>query len=353
MRPAALSRLAAAAAVALALAGCGKPGAAPPAPQVQAQAQSAAGSARHEQGRKIYNFRCYFCHGYSGDAQTLASTFVTPRPRDFKATSPEQLGRERMLDAVRHGRPGTAMAGFTGILTSEEMAIVTDFVRQEFMVAKAPNTRYHTAANGWPDHERYAAAFPFARGTIAIDDPAEQMTPQQRAGRVLFMASCVSCHDTATVRSPGVPWDPRPLSWPRNGFVPGDDKVDAVASATPYHLHDKAPVLSGLTPSQLRGEKLFQDNCAFCHGGDGTGRNWIGAFLEPHPRDLTSPEAMTGMTRARLTEAIREGLPQTSMPAWKSVLSAAEIEALADYIGRAFHPLAPAPGQPAAPAAPN
>ena len=37
----------------------------------------------HEAGRRVYNFRCYFCHGYSGDARTLAASMVQPAPRDF------------------------------------------------------------------------------------------------------------------------------------------------------------------------------------------------------------------------------------------------------------------------------
>ncbi len=41
----------------------------------------------HEQGRAVYNFRCYFCHGYSGDAKTLAATYLQPPPRDFSAAS--------------------------------------------------------------------------------------------------------------------------------------------------------------------------------------------------------------------------------------------------------------------------
>lgn len=339
-------RTAALLALCLALAACGQRPAPPAAAPAQAAAAPRDANGRHELGRSIYNFRCYFCHGYSGDAKTLASTYLSPRPRAFSLTDPSQLSRERMLASIRHGRENTAMLGFENILSADEIAAVADFVRQEFMVEKAANTRYHSAANGWPEHQRYAAAFPFANGSIALDDPVDAMTPEQRAGRRLYMASCVSCHDSSKVRNPDAPWDARPLSYPRNGFAPGDDKVDAVASATPYHLHDKGPRLDKLTVSERRGEKLFQDNCAFCHGGDGTGKNWIGAFLEPHPRDLTSPAAMGAMTRARLKGVIREGLPETSMPAWKSVLSEADIDALADYIGRAFHPLAPAtPGR--------
>ncbi|MES2149399.1 MAG: c-type cytochrome [Pseudomonadota bacterium] len=308
----------------------------------------------HELGRRIYNFRCYFCHGYSGNAQTLASTYLSPRPRDFSATTPDQLPRARMLEAVTNGHPGTAMRGFATILTGPEIAAVTDFVRQEFMVDKAANTRYHTPENGWPEHQRYQAAFPFATGKLMLDTPLAQLSAEQLAGRALFMSSCVSCHDRAAVQDAGAPWDARPLSYPRNGFVPGDapsgaslapaKMVDAITSATPYHLHDRAPQLASPTPLQLRGQFLFQNNCAFCHAADGSARNWIGSFLEPHPRDLTADANMAAMTPARLAGVIRNGLPGTSMPAWKTVLSEPDIEAVVAYVDRAFHRLArPAP----------
>jgi cytochrome c oxidase cbb3-type subunit 3 len=326
-------------ACAVLLAACSEHSAPVPAP---------APASSHEAGRRIYNFRCYFCHGYSGNAQTLASTYLSPRPRDFSATLPSALSRDSMLDAVRNGHAGTAMRGFAGLLAPAEIEAVTDFVRQEFMVDKAVNTRYHTAQNGWPDHERYAAAFPFATGALALDSAPEQLSATARAGRALFMASCISCHDRARVGEAGAAWDARPLSFPRNGFVPGDApsaagaaRVDAISSATPYHLHDKAPQLSSPSALELRGQDLFQNNCAFCHAADGSARNWIGSFLEPHPRDLTAPANMARMTRARLAGVIRDGLPGTSMPAWKSVLAEPDIAALVAYIDRAFHRLAP------------
>lgn len=300
-----------------------------------------AASQYHERGRAIYNFRCYFCHGYSGDAETLASTYLTPRPRNFAAMTPDQMSREQMLDSITNGRAGTAMKGFAEILSAEDIATVADFLRQEFVIDKARNTSYHTAANGWPNHERYQAAFPFATGKILLDAPAEGLTPEQRAGRKLFMASCVSCHDRAKVADEGVNWDLRPLSYPRNGFQPGDwpPKLDGMSSATPYSLHDRVPKIPDLSKLERQGEQLYQMNCAFCHAGNGTSRNWIGSFLEPHPRDLTSPQFMAGMTSERLAHVIREGLPETSMPAWKSVLTNEEISAVIAYISRAFHPV--------------
>lgn len=315
---------------------------------------AAPSSAEIELGRSIYNFRCYYCHGYSGNARTLAATFLDPKPLDFTQTSLDKLDRERMLKSIQSGRPNTAMQGFGHILQPNEIAAVADFVRQEFMIAKAENTRYHTVENGWPNHERYAAAFPFATGKIPLDTPWEQLDPQQADGKRFFLTSCISCHDRSRVTSARARWESRPLSYPRNQHAPGDyppeftpgteyPVVDGTTSASPYRLHDRRPSLSGLTAMERRGEALYQKNCAFCHAADGTSRNWIGSFMEPHPRDLTSPTAMYGMTRERLKTVIREGLPDTSMPAWKSVLSNQDIEAVIAYVGRVFHPLSPSP----------
>ncbi len=117
------------------------------------------GSARHEFGRKVYNFRCYFCHGYSGDGKTVASRFLTPPPRDFTSLSVGAVPRDSMIESVTLGRAGTAMQGFGRTLTADEIEAVVDFVRQEFIASRLPNTHYHTIANGWPDHEpRYGAA---------------------------------------------------------------------------------------------------------------------------------------------------------------------------------------------------
>ena len=298
---------------------------------------------RHEAGRAIYNFRCYFCHGYSGDAKTLAASYLDPRPRNFVATPIEALSREAMITAVTQGRTGTAMKSFANTLNAEDIALVVDFVRQEFMANKAKNTAYHTAKNGWPNHQQYALAFPFALGELAIDQPVDELTSQQLVGRRIFMQSCVTCHDRGRVEDEGVIWDPRPVSYPRNQYSPRESEaktaVDAMSSASPYARHENKPVLQNPTAQEKAGESLFQHNCAFCHAPDGTGKNWIGSFLEPHPRNLTDPANMRKMTAEHLRGVIREGLPGTTMSAWKSVLSASQIDNIVVYINKAFHPL--------------
>lgn len=320
--------------------------------------------ADHELGRKVWNYRCYFCHGYSGDARTLAATYLQPPPRDFTRTAPDSISDARLREVITQGKAGTAMKGFAGILSATEVAAVAGFVRQEFMQARAENTRYHTLENGWPDHERHRDAFGFARGEIALDTPWEQLAPEQQRGKRLFLAACVSCHDRGRVNEAGAVWETRAMSFPRDayctschaepsgpaphdavhagGTVPSSDgrrqtPPDAVAAT--YRVHDTPPPLAAATPQQREGERLYQRNCAFCHAADGTAKSWIGRFLEPHPRDLTDRQAMAGMTRARLRTAIADGVAGSSMPAWKGVLAPAEIEAVVAYVDRVFMPL--------------
>jgi cytochrome c oxidase cbb3-type subunit 3 len=292
----------------------------------------------HELGRSVYNFRCYFCHGYSGDARTLAATYLQPPPRDFRSASIDELGIDRIALAVRDGRPGTAMKAYRGLIPEHELQAVAAFVANEFVRDKATNTAYHTEGNGWPDHRRFEAAYPFARGELPLDRPPHELDARQRDGRKLYLSACVSCHDRGRVVDEGPAWSARPVSFPRMGFTPGQPNlppVDAVSSASVYAKHELAPVIADLNPLQKRGEVLFQANCAFCHGADGTGKNWIGQFMEPKARDLSAYSAST-MPPQRLAATIRDGLDGTSMPGWKHVMSPPEIEAVSAYVSRAF-----------------
>lgn len=307
-----------------------------------------------EAGRKIYNFRCYFCHGYSGNSQTVAASFLTPPPVDFTRADPSRMTAEHIVSVLRNGKPGTAMQSFRSVLNDAEMEQLAAFVTDEFVRRKAPNTRYHTPENGWPDHQRYRAAFPFATGEIPVSRAWEKLSQEQARGKRLFLSSCVICHDrggaqaaserhggAGSAGTAGTVWETHPLSYPRNNYsnkTPAPP-VDATTSASPYLLHEIKPQLANMTALERQGEKLFQGNCAFCHAADGTGKNWIGSFLEPHPRNLRDPDFMKNMTRTRLAATIRTGLPGTSMPAWKSVLSEREITAIVAYVAKAFHPL--------------
>ncbi len=273
----------------------------------------------------------------------MATTYLDPPPRNFTASSLIKLSRERMLKSVAQGRRETGMAGFAEVLNAEEIELVVDFVRQAFMGQKKLNTRYHTVGNGWPDHQRYVTAFPFATGDIPLDRAIESLSSEQREGRELFMASCITCHDRANVENEGDAWNSLPVSFPRSGYSHRMEAADAVSSATPYSKHDSPPTTLGLSEQQLQGAILFQENCEFCHAADGTGKNWIGSFMRPPARNLTDAKLMAGATQAHLERVIADGLPETSMPAWRHVLNDTQISAIADYVLQVFVPPATQP----------
>ena len=297
-----------------------------------AETSSLAKATANDTGRKVYDFYCYQCHGYSGDARTLARTYLDPQPRNFTATDPDALTHAQMVDAVTRGRTGTAMVSFASVISTAEIDAVVGYIRNSFMQNDRPNIIYHTRENGWDNHDRYAAAFPFANGEIPLDTPWEQLNAQQQQGKTLFMQSCISCHDRAVVMDEGAIWELRALSYPRKHYSHRMD-LDSISSASPYLVHEQVPDTTGLSPVQQRGAELFQQNCAFCHGADGTGKNWIGSFLEPRARDLTA-DAIINRPTEQLEQVIRNGLEGTSMPAWKHVFNDEQIRDVISYIRR-------------------
>ncbi len=71
-------------------------------------------------------------------------------------------------------------------------------------------------------------------------------------------------------------------------------------------------------------EKLYQANCAACHGAKMEGG--VGPTLGKHAWLHGEP------TKANLIKVISNGFPDKNMPAWSSALSAPQIALLADYI---------------------
>lgn len=230
------------------------------------------------------------------------------------------------------------MKSFQNQLNEDDINKVALFVYEVFVKNKQENTRYHTVENGWTDHDKYRDAFPFALGEISIDTPWEKLTEAQKRGKELFMRSCISCHDRASVDREGAPWESRPLSYPRNNYSHKKKPVDAVSAASPMAIHDEFDANQNipLTKAEKLGEKLFIQNCAFCHGQDGRGKNWIGSFIEPHPRDISDKAFLKQNDAASLAEKISEGVPGSAMPAWKTVLTQSEIKAIVSYLQRKF-----------------
>jgi len=174
---------------------------------------------------------------------------------------------------------------------------------------------------------------------IAADPRGRQM------GERIFLNNCAQCHGSDAHGSKGFPnlaggrWlhggDPQSIETTitdgRQGVMPpmaeaiggGENVTDVVhyVLSLSDSAHDSVRA--------VRGKSKFVA-CAACHGADGKGNIQIGA------PDLTTHIWLYGGSVATITETITKGR-QGFMPAWKGVLTDAEIHLVAAYVYSLTH----------------
>lgn len=86
-------------------------------------------------GEKFYMANCATCHGKNGDAQGPRAYFINPKPRNFvEDASRARLNRPAIFKAVTNGSLGTEMPAWGKVLSEQEIANVTEFVFQNFIL---------------------------------------------------------------------------------------------------------------------------------------------------------------------------------------------------------------------------
>ncbi len=81
-----------------------------------------------------------------------------------------------------------------------------------------------------------------------------------------------------------------------------------------------------------RGEILYTQHCAKCHGDEGNGDGEGLRPLSIRPRDFHSPHWRFEKSEKSIQTVIRDGIPGTPMPASKSALSDSDINSIASYV---------------------
>jgi mono/diheme cytochrome c family protein len=114
------------------------------------------------------------------------------------------------------------------------------------------------------------------------------------------------------------------------------DGANAAIKRAYYSLPDGSP---DFQHPQAGGYAIYRRNCLHCHGVSGAGDGPTAPFLYPMPRDyrkgvfkFTSTPSGARPHRDDLRRTITFGLHGTSMPAFESLLSPAEIEEVIDYV---------------------
>lgn len=88
-----------------------------------------------------------------------------------------------------------------------------------------------------------------------------------------------------------------------------------------------------------RGESVYNNACAACHGRSGDGNGPAARYLDPKPRDFTqgtykfrSTESGQLPTDADLYRTVTRGIPRTSMPSWQNLLAEKQRKDVVAYI---------------------
>ena len=96
--------------------------------------------------------------------------------------------------------------------------------------------------------------------------------------------------------------------------------------------------------TQDAGKTLYMQRCFWCHGESGDGEGPSTERMEPRPRDFTQAQFKIRSTAHEqlptdedLIRTISEGIPNTPMPGWNTVLSEREIKELVVYL-KTFSP---------------
>src|SRR5207253_9613122 len=77
-----------------------------------------------EQARALYAQSCLPCHGAAGDARTTRAAQLDPPPASFREPARlAALSPYRVYNTLTFGVPGTAMASFESLSTTERWAL--------------------------------------------------------------------------------------------------------------------------------------------------------------------------------------------------------------------------------------
>ncbi len=146
----------------------------------------------------LYHNYCSVCHGDKGDGKSRASGSFSTVPRDFTSEASRQdLTRERIVQAIANGRPGTAMVGWKSQLSEADIGALADYVLSSYVQrtgaaqsAAAPAGISGTRAHG--GREADTASTPAQVDMTAV--LPNGLKGDLKRGSAFYLANCATCH---------------------------------------------------------------------------------------------------------------------------------------------------------------
>lgn len=318
----------------------------------------AATSAETAEVRQRYIDYCSVCHGDRGQSAMHAQQGMVPPPRDF--TDPvfvEGATRERIIIAIRDGRPGTAMIGWKTEMSEEEITELTDYIIEDLMRPQAVS-----AAEPVPEERHeivriYQEACSVCHGddgkgavwgqeSLAVA-PRDFTSPsaRQELTRDRMIASVTFGRPGSPMPGFGTQFSAAQIEgivdYIRDRFMSGRARVVPVSpeiasnpvASGEYH---QQPFPDGLSGNFERGRAFYMANCVTCHGIDGAGDGPRAYFIFPRPRSFVNPATQEIFNRPRLYAGIKDGVIGREMPAFGKVIEDQDVADIAEYVYRQF-----------------
>ncbi|MBI5897942.1 MAG: c-type cytochrome [Rhodocyclales bacterium] len=147
-----------------------------------------------QRGKSLYTQNCIACHGTQGQGSNLPIGGSVPARDLASPQARAELNRERMINSVTVGRPGTAMAGFGGRLPAADIEAVVDYVRAAIMVPQTDisGTNAHAGRAAPPGSKPVPAAS--AAGADMAQPMPNSLKGNSAAGERFYLANCATCH---------------------------------------------------------------------------------------------------------------------------------------------------------------
>lgn len=189
--------------------------------------------------------------------------------------------------------------------------------------------------------------------TGVVEEVFPPAAPSMARGRTLFEENCVACHGTAADgRGPEASrLDPPPASFVDAAFMDretpfaffhviglGRGSSAMPAWAETLSLQERWDLVAYLWSVRhgetglARGQGLYLEHCASCHGATGDGRGSSSQTLIKSPPDLSSPASLAQTSDAELFEKVTHGVPDSPMPASARTLTDDERRSIVAYL---------------------
>ncbi len=324
-----------------------------------------------QEGKQIFVDRCQTCHGCTGNGQgTYAGTLVVT-PADFKEQPIRSMPDDQWFWHVSEGVQGSVMPTWKTTLSSSQRWHVIRYVQQIFA---RPHER--DPVEGDP-------VTPYAN----LTNPIKLTVKELEQAKHIWTRECAICHNMAasgdgpfgdkleplpadfrdtghygTLDNPlftdsdyywriseGLPWAAMPPwksqysaadRWRLVHYIRVNFTQTEARPKTPTPSAQKYPAfyLAQKTfpgASFSRGQRVYVNECANCHGLSGEGEGWDGLYLNVLPTDFTYGKAKTH-SPARLYTMTLFGVQNTAMPSWSELLPDEQLWDVVTYINKAF-----------------